>query len=209
MFKNNSLSRPVALTLLAMLSGVAIWGIFGLTPILMYHQNSEHIGQIGDSFGIVNSFFSSLGFSIATVALLLQITESHEQMRLSRESLLDGRKETARITIIQAERDLKAFQLALKQIVLHDAFADKSTAMADSYNDSLAKLLSNEFALDLVFDNKANDLHQIFTAINSTFFSVEEVLNADIEDDYYSQFDALFDLATTEMKRLYKELAPY
>src|SRR6266404_935707 len=44
-------------------------------------------GVFGDSFGFVNSLFSSFAFLIATYALIMQIQESHESGRIQEKQI--------------------------------------------------------------------------------------------------------------------------
>jgi hypothetical protein len=57
---------------------IAVWVLLGVVPFVLAKFSLPSAGQIGDTFGMANSFFSGLGFAIAGAALLIQILQSKE-----------------------------------------------------------------------------------------------------------------------------------
>lgn len=65
----------------------AVWLIFFIIQIVL-KITWKDLGQIGDSFGLLNALFSGLAFAGVIYAIFLQ----HEELRLQRQELAETRK---------------------------------------------------------------------------------------------------------------------
>lgn len=70
-----------------------LWLFSGLSG-LFFVQNKEQLGQLGDSFGLINSLFSGLALAGAVYAVLLQskaLNVQSDELKLQKQELIDTR----------------------------------------------------------------------------------------------------------------------
>lgn len=96
-----SLARPIALVVFC------LWIAFGIAAYLI-PRSWPTKGQVGDSFGVLNSLFSGLAFAGVVTTLILQ----HKELSDSKQEQADSRKralQTARLnalsTLVSAHSD--------------------------------------------------------------------------------------------------------
>ena len=98
---------------------LALWVWVGFYP-LRTHPSLSDAGSYGESFGLVNSLFSSFGFAFVALALLLQIKELRDTAQTQAEQ---GRMQLEQMQIAErTARIQEAMRLDEKRRLAMDAF---------------------------------------------------------------------------------------
>jgi hypothetical protein len=125
---------------------VLIWAIFGFIPMWKYGYGETKAGVYGDSFGFVNSFFSSVAFVIATYTLFQQRREFHESKVtdektadiLARQPEAIKKGTAAQAFLFVAETFQQDVARRARGIVLHDDFPKNIPSKDWSYTQRRA-----------------------------------------------------------------------
>lgn len=136
-------------------------GVLGCSP-----QSLQFTGQLGDSFGILNSAFSAVGMSAAMYALILQIwqnydSKEHDKEMLRREKfekLLNG---IDKFRVVLLTSSMKFFRGDLSKIETYDLGVDIMSAHSEAL--ILARLYFPSF-VDRVIPQKVYE--QIIEPMN-------------------------------------------
>jgi len=165
---------------------IVLWFFVGFLPQYLYADLSQ-AAAYGDSFGFVNSLFSSFGFAFVALALLLQMKELHdtsraqdeqarmqlEQMRIAERTAriqegmrLDSQRRLAMEAFLKINRDTLNYRHALLEWHPHNS-APSGNPLVDQevqrrlkrqYFDAFTSLRSNCLSIGLIFDRRGDGL---------------------------------------------------
>jgi hypothetical protein len=164
---------------------VLLWFLIGFYPVWAY--GLDRAAQYGDSFGFVNSLFSSIAFAFVVLALLLQMKELHdaaetqaEQGRLQlkqmeiaertariQESMrLDSRRTLTMDAFLKISRDSLRLKHALlawhpdnnKPTLSQMVDQETDRRLKKDFFDAYTELRSNCLSIGLLFDRRGDGL---------------------------------------------------
>lgn len=147
-------------------SGMAwFWWYGGHYPIREYLDPSKPLepGTFGDSFGFINSFFSSMGFMIAMFALVMQIRQTNKSIELAHDAKEDDRRRQEMDMLMKHQNDMAGLL-----DVIGDAFT--SNQAIDLSHSSAIRIARNRIAtnallLHLVFSKDGEPLVRLTNEI--------------------------------------------
>lgn len=216
---------------------VALWFYVGFYPQRRFPDLAE-AGVYGDSFGFVNSLFSSFGFAFVVLALLLQMKELHdatetqeEQGRLQlrqmeiaertakiQESMrFDSLRKLAMDAFLKISQDTLTFKHAVlawhpdNNRPTHSQMVDQENQrrLKKEYFDAFTALRSNCLSIGLIFNRRGDQLGKAIQDLYAMAHKwVEQPSSHPSATECESQMNSKITEIEQAMRPLWQEMAP-
>jgi hypothetical protein len=180
---------------------VILWLLFAFLPIIA-RGFPDKAGEVGDSFGMATSLFSSLGFVIAFYTLLKQVELTNKTNQIAVEAKNEEKRRREVDVMIKLKTDLSRIHHFMASLVSSstagiDMPGMSGDAAVNRYAEIMIMVESNEIPLRLTFGERAEPvlqaLFEYYKGVISCFAAVTQrkPASTDLQLDLIRKIDKL------------------
>lgn len=158
--KQMSIRLKWGLWTLGFLVVLSFWWNVGHYPIRNYLAENERLtpGTFGDSFGFINSLFSSMGFLVATAALIMQIDQTNRTIEIANDAKEDEKRRRQAEVLMGVKADLSTLFRSICEVNAAGGSVPIPEAIINGFRQTVLQLDSTIIGVAMIFGDDSHDL---------------------------------------------------